>query len=135
MELVEKYRVREVTLDRWNATDIATRLDKEGAPVTFMGQGYRSMSGPSKRLEELVLSKRLRHGGHPILRAQASQVRVEMDPAGNIKPTKKTSGARKNAERIDGIVALVMAIGRVMESQEPEVDPDEVYGDRGIRCL
>lgn len=135
MELVEKYRVREVTLDRWNATDIATRLDKEGAPVTFMGQGYRSMSGPSKRLEELVLSKRLRHGGHPILRAQASQVRVEMDPAGNIKPTKKTIGARKNAERIDGIVALVMAIGRVMESQEPEVDPDEVYGDRGIRCL
>lgn len=135
MELVEKYRVREVTLDRWNATDIATRLDKEGAPVTFMGQGYRSMSGPSKRLEEMVLSKKLKHGGHPILRSQASQVRVEMDPAGNIKPTKKATGARKNAERIDGIVALVMAIGRIMESQEPELDPDEVYGDRGIRCL
>ena len=135
LELVERYRVREVTLDRWNATDISNRLAQAGAPVTWMGQGYRSLSGPSKRLEELVLSGKLRHGGHPILRAQASQVRVESDPAGNIKPTKKTTGSRQNAERIDGIVALVMGLGRVMDSIEPQEDANEVYADRGIRCL
>ena len=135
LELVERYRVREVTLDRWNATDISNRLAQAGAPVTWMGQGYRSLSGPSKRLEELVLSGKLRHGGHPILRAQASQVRVESDPAGNIKPTKKTTGSRQNAERIDGIVALVMGLGRVMDSTEPQEDANEVYADRGIRCL
>lgn len=135
LELVERFRVREVTLDRWNATDISNRLAQAGAPVTWMGQGYRSLSGPSKRLEELVLSGKLRHGGHPILRAQASQVRVESDPAGNIKPTKKTTGSRQNAERIDGIVALVMGLGRVMDSTEPQEDANEVYADRGIRCL
>ena len=135
LELLERYRVREVTLDRWNATDISNRLAQAGAPVTWMGQGYRSLSGPSKRLEELVLSGKLRHGGHPILRAQASQVRVESDPAGNIKPTKKTTGSRQNAERIDGIVALVMGLGRVMDSTEPQEDANEVYADRGIRCL
>ena len=135
LELVERYRVREVTLDRWNATDISNRLAQAGAPVTWMGQGYRSLSGPSKRLEELVLSGKLRHGGHPILRAQASQVRVESAPAGNIKPTKKTTGSRQNAERIDGIVALVMGLGRVMDSIEPQEDANEVYADRGIRCL
>lgn len=135
LELVERFRVREVTLDRWNATDISNRLAQAGAPVTWMGQGYRSLSGPSKRLEELVLSGKLRHGGHPILRAQASQVRVESDPAGNIKPTKKTTGSRQNAERIDGIVALVMGLGRVMDSIEPQEDANEVYADRGIRCL
>ena len=135
LELLERYRVREVTLDRWNATDISNRLAQAGAPVTWMGQGYRSLSGPSKRLEELVLSGKLRHGGHPILRAQASQVRVESDPAGNIKPTKKTTGSRQNAERIDGIVALVMGLGRVMDSIEPQEDANEVYADRGIRCL
>lgn len=135
LELVELYQVREVTLDRWNATDISNRLAQQGAPITWMGQGYRSLSGPSKRLEELVLSGKLQHGGHPILRAQASQVRVESDPAGNIKPTKKAAGSRQNAERIDGIVALVMGLGRLMDSTEPQQDANEVYSERGIRCL
>jgi len=135
LELVEMFQVREVTLDRWNATDISNRLAQQGAPITWMGQGYRSLSGPSKRLEELVLSGKLLHGGHPILRAQASQVRVESDPAGNIKPTKKAAGSRQNSERIDGIVALVMGLGRLMDSNDIPDDANEVYSERGIRCL
>ena len=135
MELVERYKVQEVTLDRWNATDISTRLSEQGANITWIGQGYRSLSAPSKRLEELVLSGKLIHGDHPILRAQASQVMIETDPAGNIKPSKRASGSKANSERIDGIVALVMGLGRCMDSGESKTSVDDVYTDRGLRWL
>ncbi len=135
MDLVERYKVQEVTLDRWNATDISTRLSEQGANITWIGQGYRSLSAPSKRLEELVLSGKLIHGDHPILRAQASQVMIETDPAGNIKPSKRASGSKANSERIDGIVALVMGLGRCMDSGESKTSVDDVYTDRGLRWL
>tara|TARA_Y100001937_G_scaffold128752_2_gene207626 strand:- start:18260 stop:19891 length:1632 start_codon:yes stop_codon:yes gene_type:complete len=135
MDLVERYKVQEVTLDRWNATDISTRLSEQGANVTWIGQGYRSLSAPSKRLEELVLSGKLIHGDHPILRAQAAQVMIETDPAGNIKPSKRASGSKANSERIDGIVALVMGLGRCMDSGESKTSVDDVYTDRGLRWL
>jgi phage terminase large subunit-like protein len=135
MELVDRYKVQEVTLDRWNATDISTRLSEQGANVTWIGQGYRSLSAPSKRLEELVLSGKLIHGDHPILRAQAAQVMIETDPAGNIKPSKRASGSKANSERIDGIVALVMGLGRCMDSGESKTSVDDVYTDRGLRWL
>ncbi len=64
------------------------------------------MSPPAKELERLVISNGLNHGNHPILSRHARVVAVETDPAGNIKPTKA-----KSTERIDGIVALVEAIG------------------------
>ena len=67
------------------------------------------MTAPTKELEKLVVSGKLRHGGNPVLRWMASNVAVETDAAGNLKPSKK-----KSTERIDGIVAGVMALGRPM---------------------
>jgi phage terminase large subunit-like protein len=67
------------------------------------------MSGPSKEFERLLLAKQIAHGGHPILRWMASCVAVQQDAAGNIKPDKA-----KSSERIDGIVAAVMALGRAL---------------------
>ncbi|MGH9818329.1 MAG: terminase TerL endonuclease subunit, partial [Candidatus Acidiferrales bacterium] len=60
-------------------------------------------------LEKLVVSGRLRHGGHAVLRWMASNVSVELDAAGNLKPSRK-----KSVEKIDGIVAAVMALGRAL---------------------
>jgi len=71
------------------------------------GQGFASMGAPTKRLMELVLSGELAHGGNPVLRWMASNTMVEIDPAGNIKPSKS-----KSREKIDGIVSLCMAIAR-----------------------
>jgi len=82
------------------------------------------MSGPSKELERLVLSEGIAHGGHPVLRWMASNVAIEMDAAGNIKPSKA-----KSTERIDGIVSLVMAIGRSIVTPEHR---GSVYGERGL---
>jgi phage terminase large subunit-like protein len=74
-----------------------------------VGQGFGDMAAPTKRLLELVMTGQLAHGGNPVLRWMASNVVAAMDPAGNIKPDKARS-----REKIDGIVALIMAITRVM---------------------
>jgi len=64
---------------------------------------------------ELVLENELAHGGNQVLRWMASNVMIYMDPAGNIKPDKG-----KSIEKIDGIVALVMALGRAMLAPPPQ---------------
>jgi phage terminase large subunit-like protein len=74
------------------------------------------MSAPTKRLEELVIGGKLAHAGHPVLRWMAGNVAVEKDAADNWKPSKK-----KSRERIDGIVAIVIAVDReTTQPPEPE---------------
>lgn len=101
-----------LAIDRWNAVETAVKLEQEGLPVGLFGQGFASMSAPSKELERLVLCNGFHHGGHPILRRHAQVVPVERDAADNIKPAKN-----KATERIDGIVATVMALGIALQDQ------------------
>jgi phage terminase large subunit-like protein len=77
------------------------------------------MSAPTRELEKLIVSRRLAHAGNPVTRWMAANVAVAQDPAGNLKPAKD-----KSTERIDGIVALIMAIGRAMVAQE---EPQPAY--------
>jgi len=107
LELHIHYNIREVIVDRWCATQLAVQLEQEGLNVGFFGQGYRSMSAPCKHLEAMIMSGKFRHGGHPVLRFNASVCAAEEDAAGNIKLSK-----RKSTERIDLLVAAVMGIGR-----------------------
>lgn len=72
----------------------------------------------------VILGRQVRHGGNPVLRWMASNVAVEMDAAGNIKPSKARS-----TERVDGIVAALMALGRVIATQE--TGPDR-YAEEGF---
>lgn len=96
-----------IAIDRWNATDTAIELEQQGLPVVLMGQGFASLSAPSKELERLVMGNGFHHGGHPILRRHAQVVAIEgPDAADNIKPAKN-----KSTERIDGIAAMVNALG------------------------
>jgi len=95
-----------LAIDRWNATETAVKLQQEGLPVVLFGQGFASMSPPSKELERLVLCNGFHHGGHPVLKRHAQVVAVEEDAAENLKPAKN-----KSTERIDGIVAQIMALG------------------------
>lgn len=107
--LGQRYRIREVAADRWNATQILTQLQGDGFDVVAFGQGYQSMTAPTKRLLDLVTAGQLNHGGNPVLRWMASVFATEQDAAGNLKPSKK-----KSTDRIDGVVATVMALGRAM---------------------
>jgi phage terminase large subunit-like protein len=70
------------------------------------------MSAPIKKLEEVVLAKRLRHGGNPVLRWMAGYALIEQDAADNWKPSKE-----KSCERIDGIDALIMALDLASRSK------------------
>jgi phage terminase large subunit-like protein len=111
-ELSEQFDIREIAYDRWGATQLVTQLQSDGAVCVPVGQGFASLSAPSKELDKLVASGSLRHGGHPVLRWMAGNVAIEQDPAGNIKPSKKHS-----TEKIDGIVALVMALDRATRQE------------------
>jgi phage terminase large subunit-like protein len=109
IDLGEIYQIQEIAFDGWNSSETATKLTDKGFTMVKFGQGFASMSEPTKRLLELVLTDVLAHGNNPVLRWMASNAIVAMDPAGNVKPDKSRS-----REKIDGIVALVMALGRLM---------------------
>ncbi|MCC7424456.1 MAG: terminase large subunit [Planctomycetaceae bacterium] len=106
-ELGKRFQIREIAIDRWNATQLATQLESDGFEMVAFGQGYASMSAPTKRLEELILCRKISHAAHPVLRWMAGNVAIEKDAADNWKPSKNRS-----RERIDGIVALIMALDR-----------------------
>ena len=120
-ELGELYQIKEIAFDRWNASQISVQLEGDGFELIGFGQGFASMSGPTKELETRVIGKTLRHGDNPVLNWMAANVTVEGDAAGNAKPSKK-----KSTEKIDGIVASIMAFGRAMVASDQPVET-EVY--------
>jgi len=121
-ELAKEYEIREVAFDRWGAVEMSQNLTDDGFTMVEFGQGYKSMSPPTKELLKMVLSGKVRHGSHPVLRWMADNVMVTVDPAENVKPDKS-----KSTERIDGVVATVMAIDRLTRKE-----PESVYAERGI---
>lgn len=122
----QAYDIREVAFDRWGATKIATELMERGGEdwLVQFGQGYVSMSPAMRELERLILEHKLAHGNNPVLTWMANNLVVRTDPAGNIKPDKE-----KSIERIDGMVALVMALDRALRHEPPK---RSVYETRGL---
>lgn len=131
-EIREVYNLRELAFDRWGAAKLVQDLVEDGfttdpkidgVPIIPFGQGYASMSSPTKELMTLALRKKIRHGGNPVLRWNADNTTVLQDPAANIKPVKP-----KGAMRIDGIVALIMALDRASRHIPEE---KSIYEERG----
>ena len=125
-ELGERYDIREIAHDRWNATMMVQTLEDDGFTMVPFGQGFKDMSPPTKELMRIVLEHKLCHGGHPVLRWNMDNAFVRMDPAGNLKLDKE-----KSTEKVDGAVALVMALDRAMKNQ----GGDSVYNHRGLLIL
>lgn len=109
IELRKLYDIREICYDRWGAGQLSQHLRRENFEMIDFGQGFKSMSQPSKELHRLVLDERLMHGGNPVLRWMFENVYIETDAASNIKPSKK-----KSREKIDGAVATIMALDRAI---------------------
>ena len=126
-ELGENYNIREIAYDRWNATQMVQNLEDDGFTMIPFGQGFRDMSPPTKELMRLVLEHRLVHGGHPVLRWNMDNAFVRTDPAGNLKIDKQ-----KSTEKVDGAVALVMALDRAMKNQN---SGGSVYDERDMIFL
>jgi phage terminase large subunit-like protein len=105
LEAAAAFNLVHVGYDRWNSSQLVVELEDEGIEMFEIGQGFASMSAPTKELQRLVVEEKLRHGANPLLRWCASNVAAKFDAAGNVKPDKERS-----AHRIDPIVALVMAV-------------------------
>lgn len=130
----DAFLVKEIAYDRWNAQQIVNNLMSDGAPMVTMGQGFASMSAPTKDLQRLVkvgarvddggvpVKPIVRHGGNPLLRWMVDNFAVAMDPAGNVKPDKANAG-----DKIDGVVALIMAIARAVAARDAV--PTSAYDD------
>lgn len=125
-QLGERYNIREIAHDRWNATMMVQTLEDDGFTMVPFGQGFKDMSPPTKELMRIVLEHKLCHGGHPVLRWNMDNAFVRTDPAGNLKLDKE-----KSTEKVDGAVALVMALDRAMKNQ----GGDSVYNHRGLLIL
>ncbi|MGI6449029.1 MAG: terminase large subunit [Desulfitobacteriia bacterium] len=111
-DLWQDYNIKEIAFDRWGAVQMVQNLEGAGFTVVPFGQGYKDMSPPTKELMKLTLEKRIAHGGHPVLSWMMDNIHVRTDPAGNIKPDKE-----KSTEKIDGAVALIMALDRAIRNE------------------
>ena len=124
-QLGEKFNIREIAFDRWGAVQMAQNLEGMGFTVVPFGQGFSSMSPPTKELMKLVLEKKIAHGGQPVLRWNMDNIFIRQDPAGNIKIDKA-----KSTEKVDGAVAMVMALDRAI--RVGNVLKESVYEERGL---
>ena len=126
-DLAEKYHIVEIAVDRWNATQMIQNLEGDGFTMVPFGQGFASMSGPTKDFYRLLMEGQIIHGGHPVLRWNMDNAFVRTDPAGNLKIDKEES-----TEKVDGAVALVMALDRALKNANAGAS---VYDDRGFLIL
>ena len=124
-DLDEKYHILEIAVDRWNATHMIQNLEDQGFTMVPFGQGFASMSMPTKEFYRLLMEGQIIHAGHPVLRWMAGNVVVETDAAENIKVTKA-----KSKEKIDGIVASIMALDRCLRNEGEQ--QGSVYDERGL---
>lgn len=121
-ELAQRFDIQELAYDPWNASEIAAKLESDGLKMVECRQGFKTMSEPTKRFLGLILDRRIEHGGNQVLAWMASNLAISQDPAGNMKPDKQRS-----TEKIDGIVAKIMALGRAILASE-----GSAYDERGI---
>jgi len=109
----DEHKIDSVAYDPWNATQLAASLLGKGVPMVEFIQGLRSYSEPTKELLNLLASTKLDHGENPVLKWMASNLKTHRDKNENLMPHKLHSTGR-----IDGITALIMAIGRKIQPAE-----------------
>ena len=127
--LFDRYDMQKIGFDRWNMSHLRPWLLKAGFDDAMIeqhfvpfGQGVQSMSPALRDLEQILIEGELAHGSHPVLSMCVANTVITRDDAGNRKPSK-----RKSTGRIDGLVALAMAVG-VAPLQEPVFDVRSLIG-------
>ena len=122
-DLFNRYNIRKLAFDRWNMTHLKPWLEKAGFSVNMIedrfvefGQGTQSMSPALRSLEELLRDKQLAHGNHPVLTMCAACAVVDGKDDANRKLSKN-----KSSGRIDGLVALAMAVGVAQQMRPVDV--------------
>jgi phage terminase large subunit-like protein len=119
------FDLREICWDPWNSRQISVSMVEDGYQCVDVRQGYQSLSEATKKIKELVVNKRLHHGGHPVLRWHAGCVCTITDGRDNIMFTKPDRD--KSTSRIDGMSALADAMTRAMLMSQPNKSAIEVW--------
>jgi len=119
IHLAQQYDIKDIAFDRFNSSQLVIELQNEGLQMFPFGQGFVSMSAPTKELERLTKDKQLRHAGNPVTRWMMGNIMLRTDPAGNIKIDKAKSG-----DKVDGPVSIVMALGTCMQDAAKEKESD-----------
>ncbi|HWX01448.1 terminase large subunit [Collimonas sp.] len=114
---MDVFAPQEVVFDPWRAAQLAQELMKEGAVAVEFRQTVQNMSLPMKELESAVKAGRLHHDGNPVLTWMMSNVVAKLDAKDNIYPRKE-----KQENKIDGVVAAIMAVGRAMLAEPDQSD-------------
>jgi phage terminase large subunit-like protein len=127
-EIKKRFNFNDIAYDKWNALWIANKLAEDGFKTTPVQMNYSTMNEPMKELMGMVLEKKLEHYGDPVLSWNAGNVAATTDPNGSIRPDKD-----KSKEKIDGIVALIMALSQFCS--DPALAQNSVYSERGIIFL
>lgn len=102
----QKYDVKEVGYDAYNAASLVARLHDAGVPVKKVGQAMSVLNNPSKYVEKMILNRQIKHNGNPFVGWQLGNCEVYTDVNGNIKVRKNEAD---KAAKVDGIISLIIA--------------------------
>ena len=108
-EAHELYEVQEDAFDRAYAQPVMGPLLDDGFPVVTLQQGWLTQSPALNLLEGVIVNRKFRHGGNPVLRTHFEAVAIHTDSAGN-----RTMHKGKSRGRIDGAAATWMAVSRAL---------------------
>lgn len=103
----EKYEIKEIGYDPYNAAALVANLFSYGLPVKKIGQGMAALSSPSKATEQLILKKAIKHDGNPFVGWQLGNCEVYIDVNNNVKVRKNEADP---SAKVDGIITMIMAI-------------------------
>ena len=118
--IADHVNLKSLAYDRWNSSQLVNNLQADDIELSPFGQGFASMSAPTKQYMKMILNKEYNHGGDPVLRWMLSNVEIKRDAGGNEKPDKG-----KSKEKIDGVVADIMALGEYLT--ETDDDDEDMF--------
>jgi len=128
--IAETYNLQKLAYDRFNSSQLIVDIGETGLQEKLLpfGQGFRSMSTPTKGIEKLILNKQINNGSNPVLAWNFQNVEIQRDAAGNVKVNKA-----KSIEKVDGVIALIMAYGAYLDTQNEQ--SESIYATRGLLTL
>lgn len=121
LELCSQFEVRELAYDPFQATMLITELMAEGVPVVEMRPTVLNFSEPMKALDGIIRANKIKHNGDPVQTWMIGNVTAKEDAKENVYPRKE-----RPENKIDGVVALIMALGRHINHKENSIDFDNL---------
>lgn len=121
LELCSVFEVAELAYDPFQATMLITELMSEGVPVVEMRPTVLNFSEPMKSLDALIRAKKIKHDGDPVQTWMISNVVAKEDAKENVYPRKERA-----ENKIDGVISLLMALGRCQHEQDNAIDFDDL---------